>query len=371
MVFWWASPAATDSGVMTIPKLAPIQCLRTALFTTMVVLLAPALQGNDVKVEELTRSSATEIVLRFNDADPGMASDYAVESSPALSEGSWTALPSLAVSTGPTSWQITATLPEAAAAAFFRITKDGVPLTATLQGDLTAILEGESNPGLTVQFTGPFTGDLFYSVDYLDGNPPVAGSIAVAGATSARIPITVAADDDETNPDGRVTVSLRTSGSGDYGLGNLGSVTLSLIDNDSYWDGVLEESSGGPTFSFRMVNQGGTLSAEFVGSGTNMFPSGVYAVSDPSFAPGGTFSGTTSPITIPGDSTPTGEDVTLTISFAASDSGNEEDDQLVGNDLIVGTYTLTQAVPDKAFLDQSRTGTFRLLRRIIVTTPSP
>lgn len=194
------------------------------------------------------------------------------------------------------------------------------------------------------------------------------GSISVNGATSARIPLpSVTPDDGEANPDSSITVRLRASGGGEYVLGGLEAITLDLIDNDSIWEGFLEEGSAGIAFEFRMVKQGGATTAQFAGKGTNVFPAMMYPVSGFTYEPGGTFSATVSSIVVPASKTPLSEDTTLTLALTATETPDPADDLTVLGDLVTGSYTLTQAVTNKPFLNQTRSGTFRLLRRTIVT----
>jgi len=322
------------------------------------------LQGQ-LAVERLERNGGTEIVLAFNDSEEGIATDYSVEVTADLQDEDWDELESSVVSTGPRTWRITATLPQSEDKAFFRVTKNGVPLTASLQSDLTELSEGDANPGITVQFTRAFTGVLTYEIDRLDGTEPQTGSVTVGGASVAFVPVSLGSDDTEATPNGRLTVNLTTSG--DYGLGGLSSVTLSLIDNDSSWDGILEEGSSGPAFEFLLKEQGGTLTAKFVGKGTNVFPPGTHPVSSVTFAPGESFSATVGPLVVPASKSPLGEDVSLTIVMTATDSADPEADAVVLDDLIVGRYSMTREVANKAFLNQTGSGTFRMFRRVILT----
>lgn len=311
------------------------------------------------------------MVIQFTDDAPASPSDYAIAVRTNLTSGAWIPIGGAFSQVGGDQWQGIATLPENFQSAFFRVTKNGVPITASFDSSFGNLDEGSSNPGLTVLFDGPFSGQFQYAVDYHDGTAPSTNTVSGTGSFSLFLPVDLPPDDSLVLPDRAITVILNPLTGQNYLPGGNQSITVIIRDNDSLWDGILEDGASGIAFSMRMLSANGIRTASLLSNGDNVIPAGTNALTGFTFAVSNQFHADYGPVTISADRTPLGEPMDLAISFQANNSPDTNVEDTVESDRVVGSYIMTTSVAGKPFLTQTNGGVFRMIKRIIAGTEVP
>ncbi|MBI1178244.1 hypothetical protein GC207_12485 [bacterium] len=316
-------------------------------------------------------STASQVVIQFSDYAPASPSDYAVAVRTNLTSGAWVAIGGAFSQVGGDQWQGVVTLPENFQSAFFRVTKNGVPITASFNSSFGDLIEGSSNPGLTVLFDGPFSGQFQYAVDYHDGAAPSTNTVSGTGSFSLFLPVSLPPDDSLVLPDRAITVILNPLAGQNYLPGGDQSITVIVRDNDSLWDGILDDGTSGIAFSMRMLSAAGVGTAAMISNGDNLIPAGTNTLTSFTFAISNQFHADYGPVVIPAERTPLGEPTDLTISFQANYSPDTNVEDTVESDRVVGNYLMTTSVAGKPFLTQTNGGIFRMIKRIIAGTEVP
>lgn len=242
------------------------------LFATVLgggILFFPSgeLRAAPPKLERVVASGETELFLEFSDEGSSRAEDFEVEYSIDLK--TWHSQSGAAVEDlGEGSWRAVVPFDAQKRRCFFRVTRNGLPITGAFASPTTTLKEGESG-GVEVQFSGPYTGVVDYTVNFGDGNPQ-RGSVQVRGKQRVIIPVSLSDDAEGETLRG---FSITLDG-GDFSLGPLLTTNVTVEDNDSRWAGVLIGDDGVTSqVELKVAKVGGTQSASLLPQSGSVFPS--------------------------------------------------------------------------------------------------
>lgn len=320
-------------------------------------------KATDLKVDALLWQAGNALVIEFADDGTGDADAFTVQHSADLASGSWTNSSGVTFAPKPGGgWRATVPRDPGAQMGYFRVFKNGEPVTAVFASQTGSVSEGGGST-VTVQFSAPFTGTLKYTVDYGDGNGPQAGEIDVAGSTAAQIPISALTDDKSAFALNYITLRLSADGGNGYRPVGIGT-TLIVLDNDALWGGILDTGNDDVDIAVRMLTtqQGQTKAACIKTGGAGLLPPNPQGDGDwlfSSFELTSTlFEGTVGPIVIPASETIYGADTHVSLAMTTAGGGS------VTGSKLEGSFALTSTVPGLPHLTfPDRTGNFVFVRQ--------
>lgn len=212
-------------------------------------------------------SGEAELFLEFSAEATNSAEDFEVEYSTDLE--SWLSQAgATVVDFGEGNWRAVVPFDAQKRKCFYRVTRNGVPVTGAFGSPSTTLKEGESG-GVEVQFSGPYTGAINYTVNFGDGDPQ-RGSVQVRGKRSVIIPVRLNDDADGETLRG---FSITLDG-GDFNLGPVLTTNITVEDNDSGWAGVLVGDDGVTSqVEFKVAKTEGAQSTSLLTQSGSVFPS--------------------------------------------------------------------------------------------------
>lgn len=308
----------------------------------------------DLVVTAVEAPADSQFVIVFSDGGSG-ATDYLVEHTPDLGEGTEWTVDNAAVITPLGGGNFRATTQRQGAFGAYRIVayRAGEPLTAQFVSPTVELEEGAGTYHMLVTFSRPFTGTLHYSVAGPASGAvgPLSGSVTVNNATTGRIALQLG---DNLTVDELSFLSLIITAGDGLGTGPNSQALIMIRDNDALWDGGFIGDGLEFAFKYRRSRSGGTEQAALVSDGTGLLPAGEYPAH--TGAPGQPFPATVV-ISLPTSASALGLPSTLSLIFEVRPG--------VGDDLLTeaearGTATLTSSYPGKAHLNSARTGRFIL-----------
>lgn len=188
---------------------------------------------------------------------------------------------------------------------------------------------------------------------------PLSGNVTVTGATAS---IPIALIDDSVAGQQLQTVTIGLARGDGYAVGALNQFTLSVVDNDGVWHGMLESAGGPVQFRLSVVRDPAGVSASIENDGNGTYPAGTYPSTTASFT-ATSFEARFAPVTVPRSETALDVPFTRTLHLKASGGTGR---QIVSPDLIRGafeeTLTATNAA-DQFLFRRPVTGTFTLTKQ--------
>jgi hypothetical protein len=298
--------------------------------------------------------STQQVRLRFADAGTG-TTNYLVETRTNFNSGVWIPVTANVAPLGNGVFEA-AVGSEIGDTVFYRV-RGAIRPTANFDSQSISLGEGNSTAAVIV-LSQPFSGTIRYTVSGSAGSNDyvaLSGTVNVNGTTVA-IPIQLL-DDNVVGPVRSLTLTLSADGA--YIVGNGGSFTLSVDDNDSAWSGTLQGVNGNIGIWVELKRAAGQLQGTALGNGllpadtplqVSLTANSFVAVADN--------------VTTPAANTLFNSPLTLKLTM---DAQNGVANQLVSADEIDGRMTLTvlnEQMPALSFTNQ---GTFVLFK----TPPKP
>lgn len=227
--------------------------------------------------------------------------------------------------------------------------------TAQFAAPTVELEEGAGAYNLFVTFSRPFTGTLNYTVEGSANGPvgPLSGSVTVNNATTAKITLQLG---DNLTVDELAFLSLIIQAGGGLGAGPNSQALITVRDNDALWDGGFV--GGGLEFSFkyRRASSGTTRQASLVSDGTGLIPAGEYSAQ---LGSGGQPFPATINVNLPAAASAL--NLASALSLLLEVQPGVGDDVLTDNE-VQGSATLTSSYAGKPHLNSTRTGRFILQR---------
>lgn len=139
------------------------------------------------------------------------------------------------------------------------------------------VREGEGTASVRINFSTHFSGTLYYSLsgtatagsdfDALSGSIPVDGVFV-------DLPISIVDDDElEENAETLTLAVYYETGAGlGYLPGALTEHTLNIVDNDAYWNGIIENSNIDLHFKMKIIRVGSTTTGALIADGFGIIP---------------------------------------------------------------------------------------------------
>lgn len=347
--------------------------LATAAGLAITLTAATSPAQDAVDVTSVVWPTDTSIDVQFTTDADAVLRDLVVQVSSSMEEGTWALFGDVILTPlGGGAWRASIPAPSGSPRRFFRVLKDGVPIVTTGGS------AGEGASALVANFSGPFTGDLGYTIEFSDGSPAQAGTVTIDGASTAMIPVAVP-DDTDAETLHYLTLTLTADGEGiaSYTLGAGNPITIAIEDNDSIWAGILDADEDGVDLAVTILTttEGGATSTCFKTDGAGILPANpadpdgcwpftAFALDDDSFE-------ASVEVVVPAADTIYGADTVLTLTFTATDPAvvDEANPEAVTSRRIDGLFALATTVPPSGGNDYShltfppRTGSFTLFRR--------
>jgi hypothetical protein len=240
------------------------------------------------------------------------------------------------------------------------------------------VREGAATVSLPVSFSRPYTGPLYFEIADIGSVDPatdlgiVLGLVTVTGATSAMLEIPLR-DDAEIELPETLVVDLKTDPEGRYRVGGASRHVSVIQDNDSYWSGTLRTETTEQNFVVRLVESAAGMEATVVGRASagrssawgtvppGEFPFAAFALD------ASTLEATSSPIPIGEPALFPGVEFSRVFTLTAEPPPEGvEDFYERSENRILGRFeeTITPTDPAYAFLAQTHTGLFVLVRQL-------
>ena len=298
--------------------------------------------------------SNQQVRLRFADAGAG-TTNYLVEARTNFNNGAWIPVTANIAPLGNGVFEA-AVDSENGDTVFYRV-RGAIRPTANFDSQSISLGEGNSAAAVIV-LSQPFSGTLRYTVSGSAGSNDyvaLSGTVNVNGTTVA-IPIQLL-DDNVAGPVRSVTLTLSADGA--YIIGNGGSFTLSVEDDDSEWSGTLQGVNGNIGVWVEMKRVAGQLQGTARGNG--LLPANTplqIALTANSFV------GVANNVTTPAANTLFNSPLTLRLTMDAQNGATNE---LVSADEIDGRMTLTVLNRQMPALSFTNRGSFVLFK----TPPKP
>lgn len=292
----------------------------------------------------------------FSDAGTG-ATDYLLERTPEVGAGAVWTVDDSAVITGLGGGNFRATTQRPLTFGAYRVVayNAGGALTAQFASPTVELEEGEGAYNLFVTFSRAFTGTLNYTVEGPAGGSvgPLAGSVTVNNATTAKIVLQLG---DNLTVDELSFLSLIINPGGGLGAGPNSQALITIRDNDALWDGGFVGDGLEFAFKYRRTRSGGIQQAALISDGNGLIPAGDYPAQ--LGASGQPFPATIN-LGLPASASALSLASTLSLVFEVQPGVG---DDLLTEDEVQGSATLTSTYAGKAHLNSTRSGRFILQR---------
>jgi hypothetical protein len=240
---------------------------------------------------------------------------------------------------------------------------------------------------ITINFDKPFQGNLKYIISPISTASapadfqPLSGSVAVNGST-ASIPVSLV---DDLQVSASRLLCLQIASDPAYARGAQTRHALTILENDSWWNGVLQDKYAQRNFRVKILRKGSTTQAVFAaGAGFDGLPvlaseaaTNQTSVSE-GVVPKGSWPGTVAAdtathfqISSPAMAASTGglfgsgSGLTRILQFNCQPSANTAaNPQQIAPDRYIGSFTEILAFPGGSYLGATNTGTFILARDV-------
>ena len=237
---------------------------------------------------------------------------------------------------------------------FYRV--KGIQLFSAGMDTMDFTADEGVNAGAVVAFNGPYQGLVTY--DWTDLSGVTQTNSVVVNGNTAVLPIPLS-ENSAIDQLGHLTLRLLDGGAA-YSSGGSTESTVTLEDNDSAWDGVLDTPSGSLSFVLNVLQTGTGFEGQIYTPGAGFFPTNtlaqltftkdVFAAAATNVVPRSSLS--TSPLF----SGPHHVDLRL-------DAVNTPGQTNIQPNQIQGQATLVSVVTGKPYLDTAVSGTFVILKR--------
>ena len=312
--------------------------------------------STDLVADLVETPAGPQFSIVFSDGGTG-ATDYLLERTPQVGDGAAWTVDNAAVVTPLGGGNFRATTQRPLTFGAYRIVayNAGDALTAQFASPTVELEEGAGSYDLLVTFSRPFTGTLNYSVEGPAGGSvgPLSGSVTVNNATTAKITLQIG---DNLTVDELAFLSLIINAGGGLGAGPNSQALITIRDNDAVWNGGFVGDGLEFAFKYRRTRNGGVQQAALISDGNGLIPAGEYPAQ---LSPPGQPFPAAVVISLPG--TASALNLASTVSLLLEVQPGVGDDVLA-EDEVQGTATLTSSYAGKAHLNSTRTGRFILQR---------
>jgi hypothetical protein len=341
-------PGASGKLLLSIPL--------AGLVLLLMMFTAAAQPAPLLYVETIQMVPGGPLQMTFRDEGTG-ATNYVAEFAGALGSGEgWTMDPGAVItSLGGGEYRVDVADP-LEPNGFYRVvalTPSG-PIVAQFANTSLQVNEGETVEAV-IQFSAPFTGTLNYRVEgpasgYVG---PLSGSVTVNNATTAKIVLQIG---DNLTADELSFLSLIIDAGGALLVGPDSQALITIHDNDAVWDGGFVGDGLEFAFKYRRTLNGGVRQAALISDGTGLIPAGEYPAQ--LGAPGQPFPAIVV-ISLPASASALGLASTLSLLLDVQPGVG---DDLLTEDEVQGTATVTSGYAGKEHLNSTRSGRFILQR---------
>lgn len=312
--------------------------------------------SSDLAATAVETPAGPQFSIVFSDGGTG-ATDYLLERTPEVGEGAEWTVDNAAVITALGGGNFRATTLRPLTFGAYRIVAfdAGAALAAQFTAPTVELEEGAGSYNLLVTFSRPFTGTLNYSVEGPAGGSvgPLSGSVTVNNATTAKITLQIG---DNLTIDELSFLSLIINAGGSLGAGPNSQALITIRDNDALWDGGFVGDGLEFAFKYRRTRNGGVHEAALISDGNGLIPAGEYPAQFNGF--GQPFPAT---INISLSAAASALSLASNLSLVMEVQPGVGDDVLT-EDEVQGSATLTTTYAGKAHLNSNRTGRFILQR---------